>query len=295
MKHLKKLAASSAVTIAALALAIGLLGYSTIGGARAALTYYSDNYISEMQLLEIGVTLYENGLPVATGTDHQVTTVKDNTNNVIRDGNKKGLLQTLLLRQDGELKEQNEFHLGVCYAEELKVRNATNNTNNTSTSDKHITQYIRVTITRYWENDQNKKLASLDPAFIQLLLGDTPLSSQKDAPRFEANGWLEDNKSRTPERMVLYYTLPVKPGDETKPFADTFRIDPKAGEEMTLEEISSSSDGVTVERIYRYNNASFHLDVRVDAVQDHHAADAMQSAWGRTVIINEAGVITDIQ
>lgn len=287
MKHLKKLAASSAVTIAALALAIGLLGYSTIGGARAALTYYSDNYISEMQLLEIGVTLYENDKAVATGTDHQTTTAASNENNA---GNGRGLLQYLKTGEDDKTPGAADFHPGVEYPEVLTVHNATAS----ETSDQHITQYIRVTITRYWTDAAGHKTAQLDPSYIQLLLGDTLLSSSKEAPRFSANGWLEDNKSRTDERMVLYYTQPVEPGGETNPFADTFQVKRDASTDMTVTE-KDTGDGTIVTRTYLYNGAQFHLDIRVDAVQNHHAADAMQSAWGRTVLFNEAGEITDIQ
>ncbi len=293
MKHLKKLAASSAVTIAALALAIGLLGYSTIGGARAALTHYSDNYISQMQLLEIGVTLYENDRPVATGADHQVDRAEGHTNNA---GDQNGLLYTLQLQQGDKLEKAEEFHLGVHYAEKLKVHNPS--VTNSNGQQQNITQYIRVTITRYWTDQEGKngqKLANLDPAFIQLLLDGADIAAPAGAPKLTANNWLEDTSSRTDERMVLYYTLPVGPGSETALFADTFMVSGDAAKVIDEKTVSDTNDGVTVEHVYRYNNACFHLDIRVDAVQDHHVADAIQSAWGRTVTINEAGEITAIQ
>ena len=37
-----------------------LLGFSTIGGARAALTYYSETYASQMEMQSIGISLVEN-------------------------------------------------------------------------------------------------------------------------------------------------------------------------------------------------------------------------------------------
>lgn len=290
MKYLKKLAASSAVTIAALALAIGLLGYSTIGGARAALTYYSENYISEMQLLEIGVTLYENGLPVATGAAHQTNTVKDHTNNA---GEKKGLLDTLLLQEGDKLVKAEEFHLGVHYAERLEVHNPS--AIDTNGQQQNIDQYVRVTITRYWtdqEGKDGKKLASLDPALIQLLLGGVDIATDEGEKVLFGNGWLVDSEASTDERMVLYYAKPVKAGEKTDPFADTFMVSGDAAKVIDEKTVSNDKDGVTVEHVYRYNNACFHLDVRVDAVQDHHAADAIQSAWGRTVTIDEAGKLS---
>ena len=64
MKKLKKMIASPVTTVAAFAVAAGLLLFSSIGGARAALTYFSDDYAANIQLHEIGVTLVENGAPV---------------------------------------------------------------------------------------------------------------------------------------------------------------------------------------------------------------------------------------
>ena len=61
MKKAKKILTSPVTTIAAFVLAAGLLLFSSVGGARAALTYFSDDYSSDIRLEEIGVTLLENG------------------------------------------------------------------------------------------------------------------------------------------------------------------------------------------------------------------------------------------
>ena len=42
-----------------------LLAGSTVGSARAALTYYSENYSAEVTVSSIGVSLTENGTVVA--------------------------------------------------------------------------------------------------------------------------------------------------------------------------------------------------------------------------------------
>ena len=47
------------------ALAVVMLFSSSIGGARAALTYYSETYSSRVQMYSIGVSLLENGNPVS--------------------------------------------------------------------------------------------------------------------------------------------------------------------------------------------------------------------------------------
>ena len=65
MKKLKKILLSPATTIVAFALAAGLLLFSSVGGARAALTYFSETYSSRVQMYDIGVTLRENGQDVS--------------------------------------------------------------------------------------------------------------------------------------------------------------------------------------------------------------------------------------
>ena len=71
MKKFKKILASPITTIAAFVLAAGLLLFSSIGGARAALTYFSDDYAANIQLQEIGVTLVENGAPAEGELDRK--------------------------------------------------------------------------------------------------------------------------------------------------------------------------------------------------------------------------------
>jgi len=56
----KKFITSPYTTLAAFGLAAGLLLFSSIGGARAALTYYSETYSSRIQMYEIDVMLVEN-------------------------------------------------------------------------------------------------------------------------------------------------------------------------------------------------------------------------------------------
>ena len=60
-KKIRKILASPVITLSAFVLAAGLLLFSSIGGARAALTYYSETYSSSVELSEIGIQLVENG------------------------------------------------------------------------------------------------------------------------------------------------------------------------------------------------------------------------------------------
>ena len=58
MKKLRNVLTSSKVTLGAFVLAAALLGFSSIGGARAALAYYSENYVSRVAMQDIGCLLY---------------------------------------------------------------------------------------------------------------------------------------------------------------------------------------------------------------------------------------------
>ena len=49
--------ASPVVTVALFVVAVALLLGSSIGGTRAALTYYSETYSSRIQMYDIGITL----------------------------------------------------------------------------------------------------------------------------------------------------------------------------------------------------------------------------------------------
>ena len=64
MKRFKKWFRTPAVTAAALIVALGLLAFAGIGTARAAWNA-SEAYKAEVSMKDIGVTLLENGTPIA--------------------------------------------------------------------------------------------------------------------------------------------------------------------------------------------------------------------------------------
>jgi hypothetical protein len=135
MSNWKKTLTAPAVTMVVFLLAIGLLLFSTVGGARAALTYYSENYTTRVQVYDIGVSLQENGQAVAGQYDGT------------------GTLLTDLLPEGESLK------LGATYPEVLTVQN-------TGTID----QYVRVNLYKYWTDADGNKVQNLSPDLIDLAL-----------------------------------------------------------------------------------------------------------------------------
>lgn len=173
-------------------LALVLLGGSIVGSARAALTYYSEDYIAQMDVKSIGVSLVENGTVVSW---------RDYLHKDDAWTQRTGELLTGLLKKDENLI------LNKKYPEELSVTNSGT-----------IDEYVRVTVNRYWVdcdkdgNATSKKRTDMDPAYIELNF-------------LEENGWIIDSSASTPERTVLYYKNVLPSGATTALFADTLAID----------------------------------------------------------------------
>ncbi len=237
MKKLKKMIASPVTTIAAFAVAAGLLLFSSIGGARAALTYFSDDYAANIQLHEIGVTLVENGAPV------------------------EGELLKGLLAEGEELK------LGTAYQEQLNVYNS-----------GVINEYVRVSIHKYWVDSEGEKIRTLSPELIGLNLVNL------------GTDWLIDQEASTRERTVLYYNKLLASQSETPLFADKLTIDDSIADRVG-ETRETSGGYTTITVTYEYDGARFCIEAKVDGVQEHNAQDAIWSAWGRRVTIDN-GVLS---
>lgn len=144
--------------IALLAAAAVLLAISGTQTARAALTYFSQDYAAQVQMYDIGVTLTENGQDVSWRNYTQRDDVWNETTGT--------LLQSLL--PAGE-----QLQLGRSYPEAIAVRNTGS-----------IDQYVRVKLYTYWTNADGSKNTELSPDWIDLHLT-------------EGSGWVEDTSART--------------------------------------------------------------------------------------------------
>ena len=253
MDKLKKIICSPFTTIIAFGLAALFIGFSTIGGARAALTYYSETYASQIEMHDIGVSLIENDVNVST-RDY-CEEVADGTWN-----EHTGVLLAKMLAKDEKLA------LGKPYKEELAVLNSGT-----------IDTYVRVTIYKYWVDADGNKSRVVDPAMIELNLAN--LSGMSSG----AQCWIEDTTAATDERTVLYYNHLLKSGETTPIFSDQIKISNSIASNVS---ISVKEDG-TIISTYDYNGYKFVLEADVDSVQDHNAQDAILSAWGKEVLIND--------
>ena len=236
------------ITVLLLAASAVLLVGSGVGSARAALTYYSENYSAQMNMQSIGVSLVENDA-VVSSRDY----VSDNE----WSGTTEGTLLANMLGED------EKFTPGKQYDEAISVTNSGD-----------IDTFVRVIITKSWKDKEGRKNAELSPDLIEL-----------NVP--ENSGWVVAEDQSTPERMVLYYTKALAPGETTPGLSDTIRID-----ESVAQQVNKQVDGNTIRYTYKYDGYSFHVDAEVDAVQTHNAQEAIKSAWGVDVDVDGNGNIS---
>ena len=228
-----------------------LLVGSTVGSTRAALTYYSENYSAQMNMQSIGVSLLEND---------KVVSSRDYVSNNEWKGTSEGELLTDLLGKD------DTFTPGKKYNEAINVKNSGT-----------IDTFVRVIITKSWQDEEGNKNTTLSPDLIELnFLTD--------------NGWQIAKDQSTTERTVLYYTKAVAAGDSTPALSDTIRIKPSIAKDVT-----KHVDGNTITYTYKYNGYTFHIDAEVDAVQTHNAKDAIKSAWGVDVNVSDDETTMSLQ
>ena len=145
----------SLLTVLLAVLAACLLLVGGIGVTRAVLIE-SDTYSGTLETPDIAIRLNENGTAVS-GEDALL----------------KGLFKA------GE-----SLTIGKIYDEVLTVTN-------TGSAD----QFARVTLYKYWTDDEGKRV-DLDTDYIGLVLGED---------------WLEDKSATTDERVVLYYPDKLSP------------------------------------------------------------------------------------
>lgn len=252
MKLIKKLTSSSKALKVMIVICLSVMLFSGVGLTRAMLTYYSDTYVSGTQMYQIGVSLIEN--------DEEVSRYDDDR-------------YTLFIPEIPE----NNLQLGKTYKEELKVKNCGGNL---SDRNSGIDQYVRVIVHKRWlkidEDGNATALADreLDPDFIDL-----------NFVNINDECWIEDTSQATKEQRVFYYHYILKSGEESELFTDTIRIDPEVVTEVKTE--TSVNDDGSIVTSYIYDDYKFEIYAEVDAVQTHNAKEAILSAWGVDVTINE--------
>ena len=251
-------------TLILAAVAVGLLGFGTIGGARAALEIFSDEYDARIDMKHIGITLNESNSADGSGAA-PVSSRNYEVGSETLDGNWVMTGGELLtgLRAEIEATESKNLVLGKTYNEWLSVTNSS-----------QIDEYVRVSVYKYWQKD-GKKDTSLDPSLIDL--------------HFLEGKWVINQDESTNERTVLYYTDVVPVGGTTDPLTDTLKITYPTAAKVT--QTTEVVNGVTVyTTTYDYAEVQFVIEAQADGVQTHNAVAAIKSAWGKNVSMNGTSI-----
>ena len=167
------------------------------------------------------------------------------------------------LGQDCEIKGDTKLVLGKEYKDNLSA------VNNGSTNE-----YVRVTIYKYW-TDKNGKKCTVDPDLIGLhLVGIGSVWTEDTASA------MENNKAGDIEQRTVLYCRNLVPAGASVPFADTLTIDKKVANLNKVTQVPKEGNKTEIITSYDYNGLTYHIDVEVDAVQEHNATAAIKSAWG---------------
>lgn len=277
-------------TLALLAVTLLLIAGGSITGSKAALTYFSEDYIADFKLDHIQVHLIENGKDVCEGKngDDSVhgtyTGVKKVKGNLL---NYLGYKADLYTEDTAAYKIKHtmgEVEPGRTYEEKIKARNGQN-----------IPQYLRLTVKKYWVNTETgKKDTRLDPKLIDLNY------SKNRSEGYNSGPWIRNKKESTPESETYYYNKILPKHEDTPLLFDELTIDKAIMKNMTKKPVktteTTTQDGnktVTVYTYsYDYNGYAFYIEADVQAIQTHNINDAISSLWGVSNVSAANGKLT---
>lgn len=126
--------------------------------------------------------------------------------------------------------------------------------------------YVRMTFTKYWEDQRTgKKNFEADASKIEL-------------GGLDMNDWIIDDSDENHEVVYCYYKKPVASKTTTENVIDSIKVGQLNNKDQDL-----------------YSQLQIRLDVEVDAIQKVAAQDAILAEWGLDVIMNEDGIITQVE
>jgi len=200
MHTLKSLTLQTRIALIALAAALaGCLVMMAVSPARSALTYFSGEYVAEIQQTHIGVALTEN-------------------DKVIPEGGALIADPAALLKNptaDDPQHVDDFMQPGHVYDERLSVQNRSSD----------MDEYVRLTVRKYWATGEEAdgkraytrvKTDKLNPALIKLQFTDK-----------SAQHWVRAEDECTAEREVFYYKTVLRKGESAAwPAVTGISIDP---------------------------------------------------------------------
>ena len=135
--------------------------------------------------------------------------------------------------------------------------------------------YIRITLTRYWENQiDGTKNFDAEAGEIGLQLNGEKI--EKADNWTQMGNWIIDARDENKEVVYMYYKMPVKAKEGTSHAIDNIMIGDITNQEF-------------------YSKLKVKVDVEVDAIQTVAAKDAILAEWGMDVTFDANGNMTQVQ
>ena len=130
-------------------------------------------------------------------------------------------------------------------------------------NDGDFDQYVRITLTKYWEDGNGQKSFDADASKIELDLNN--------------DEWIVDDSDVNNEVIYCYYKKPVSAKTTTSQVTDSIAIGDLTNEDRDL-----------------YMALQLKVDVEVDAIQKVAAQDAILAEWGLDVTFDDNGNIIEV-
>lgn len=121
---------------------------------------------------------------------------------------------------------------------------------------KESSSYVKVTLTKYWQDEEGNKLPNKNANEIIVNFSDE-------------DDWIFGDKDPNGEVITMYYRLPITTETTTSNFIDSIQV---------------SETGKSLDNSYA--GLSIVIDVEVDAIQQYAAKEAILAEWGLDVEFN---------
>ncbi len=227
--------------------AIILLVFSTVNGARAALTIRSGDYDAEFNMYHIGVTLLQ-------GKNKKEVAWR----NYDRDE------EEWIYNEDAKLFENvQKIRPGFDFTDEFRVRNS-----------GQISEFVRVVITKYWVDAQGNRRTDLNPGYILL---------EYD----EDNWMVDDDYTTDERVVLYYPKALKIGEETENFFKSISLDDEVRDKYSTLPPEPTDDGYHLITYVFTYNDTYIYLSIEADGVQTHNAKDAIRSAGGIELNVTE--------
>lgn len=121
--------------------------------------------------------------------------------------------------------------------------------------------YVRITLTKYWENQDGIKEFAAD-------------AHQAVLKNIDQKDWIVDASDENGEVVYAYYKYPLASGETTTTLMDA----------VLIEDINNF-----------YTDLRLKVDVEVDAIQKAAAQDAILAEWGLEAVFDENGALRSVE